>query len=145
MPIPGRQGRSERLVDNASLFVLEQMIADAGGDPHAIYVDQEIWSSYSREVKKWINLTARGLAHAIVATLSVIDLEAVIIDGCFPDYVRDELAKKVALETDKLDLQGIRKPDIEAGSFGSMARAVGAACLPLLEAHSINQNKLLQV
>lgn len=144
MPVPGRRGRSERLVDQASLFVLERMIADAGGDPLGIYVGEQTWHVHAKEVNQWINLTARGLAHAIVATLSIIDLESVIIDGAFPDSVREALTCRTGIETDKLDLQGIRRPDITVGSFGSKARAVGAACLPLLKDHSINHNTFLQ-
>ena len=143
MPVPGRRGRSERLLDNASLFVLERMIATAGGDPLAIYLGEEAWLAHPREVVRWTRLTARGLAHAIVATLSIIDLELVIVDGCFSGAVRDALVSGIEAELDKLDLQGIRRPEIAAGSLGSTARAVGAACLPLSKDHAIDQNALL--
>ena len=79
-----------------------------------------------------------------MATLSIIDLESVIVDGCFPGFVRDELVSRTEVELDKLDLQGIRRPEIVAGSMGATARAVGAACLPLSKDHVIDQNALLQ-
>ena len=144
MPIPGLDGRSERLVDNASLFVLERMIAAAGGDSRAIYTSDHVWRDHPEDVDRWIDLTARGLAHAIVATLSIIDLESVVVDGCFPADVRDTLIERVGAELRKLDLQGIRYPDVSAGSHGSIARAIGAACVPLNKDHSIDQNTLLQ-
>ena len=120
------------------------MIAGAGGDPLTIYLGEKAWRDHPGEVGRWTRLTARGLAHAVVATLSIIDLESVIVDGCFPDFVRDALVSRTEVELDKLDLQGIRRPELVAGSLGSTARAVGAACLPLNKDHSINRNTWLQ-
>jgi hypothetical protein len=43
-----------------------------------------------------------------------------------------------------MDLQGLPIPAISAGHWGSIARAVGAAAMPLNESYSINQNTLLR-
>ncbi|KAG1648947.1 Ribose import ATP-binding protein RbsA 2 [Nymphon striatum] len=72
-------------------------------------------------------MTARGLAHAIVASLSVIDFEIVVIDGTLPPNIKDKIIECTSKETGLLDLQGIAKPEIKAGHFGDLARAVGAA------------------
>ncbi|WP_029065357.1 ROK family transcriptional regulator [Labrenzia sp. DG1229] len=144
MPIPGKNHQSERLVDQASLFVLERMIAEQGGDPRSIYGDATGWTEYGEIVNEWVKMTARGLAYATVSSLSIIDFEAVIIDGNFPEFIRDQIVRETSEQIDELDLQGIRKPEFIPGSCGNLARAQGAASLTLSETYAINQNTLLR-
>lgn len=142
--VPGREQGSDRLIDHASLSVLEGMLRDAGHDPKSLYGDPAQWIAHAEIVEAWLDLAARGIAHAIASSLSIIDFETVIIDGSFPTGVRDKLVAKVEAIFLAMDRQGLSDPTIIAGHWGAIARAVGAAALPLNEGFSIDQNTLLR-
>jgi predicted NBD/HSP70 family sugar kinase len=142
--VPGGAPGADRLIDHASLFVLERMLREAGLDLSAPLDDPEVWLARPEIVDRWLNAAALGMAHAIASSLSVIDFEAVIIDGSFPDWVRAQLVAKVNAAFFAMDLQGLPIPTISAGHLGSIARAVGAAALPLSKSYSVNQNTLLR-
>lgn len=131
MRIPGGAPGQDRLVDHASLSVLERMVADAGDDPLSIYRGPTAWRTHADLVDAWLETTARGLAHAIVSSLAVLDFTDVVIDGAAPPDVRERLVVRVEIALRGLDLQGVRMPTVGAGRFGALARAVGAASLPL--------------
>jgi predicted NBD/HSP70 family sugar kinase len=137
--VPGGSKGSNRLIDHASLIVLERLLREANQDGLA-----DPWTSRPDIVERWIDLSARGIAHAIASSLSVIDFQAIIIDGSFPENVRSALVSRVREEFLSMDLQGLTVPDISAGHFGSISRAVGAAALPLNESYAINQNTLMR-
>ena len=144
MLVPSGDGKFGRLADHASLYVLEQMIIESGGDPELIYVTDTDWSQLGSVIDVWIAQTARSLAYAVVATLSIIDFEAIIIDGSFPKDIKVKITNKVIQEIENLYLEGTLKPKIFSGSYGEVARAIGAASLPLRERYLLNQNTLLR-
>jgi predicted NBD/HSP70 family sugar kinase len=141
--VPGRPGR-DRLVDHASLTVLEEMLRDAGEDPGRVARDSSVWKDCPGPVQAWIEIAAHGLAHAAVSSLALIDFDAVVIDGAFPEHVRRALVAEVNRQLDGMDLQGVLRPDCEAGRLGGMARAIGAATLPMYQDYAINQNTLMR-
>ncbi|TPW27641.1 ROK family protein [Martelella alba] len=138
--IPGGIAGKDRLMDQASLFVLEQAIAETGADPHCIWRDHESWDEFPEAVAAWVSATARGLAAATISSLSIIDFEAAIVDGALPEKLRERLVAAIRAEIDTMDLQGISRPMVEAGRWGSLAKAVGAAALPLAAEYSIAQS-----
>lgn len=143
--VPGGEPGQDRLVDHASLQVLEDMAERAGVDPSRVATDPGFWDDHEDLASRWIAKAGLGLAHATVSALAVIDFEAVVIDGAFPPQVRAALVEAVDRELDGMDLQGVRRPVIEAGHLGAIARAVGAASAILYEDHAINQNTLMRV
>ncbi|MCE0504069.1 MULTISPECIES: ROK family transcriptional regulator [unclassified Roseivivax] len=142
MRVPDEPG-GQRLVDHASLVVLERLLAEAGEDPAALYRDPEAWEAFEPVVGPWILRAARSLAHAIVSTLAVIDVEAVVIDGAMPPGMRARLVREVGRQLDLLDLQGVIRPEVEAGHFGSVARALGAAAYRISADHMVDGSRLL--
>ncbi len=95
MPIPTRHGKAQQLIDEASIFVLENQLRDLGRDPSPLWLDPEDWSGFAGLIDPWVAQTGESLAHAIVAACSVIDFPTAIIDGGFPSDVRHA----VVLET----------------------------------------------
>lgn len=142
--VPGSELGRDRLVDHASLTVLEDMVRRAGIDPEAVTRDPVFWEEHSVLVREWIEIAARGLAHAAVSSLAVIDFEAVVVDGAFPGNIRDALVEAVERQLDVIDLQGVLRPRIEAGRLGGMARAIGAAAVPMYDDYAVNQNTLMR-
>lgn len=143
MPVPGPQG-SEQLIDQASLVVLERRLKSAGLDPSPLWAEAEDWSCFAVHVEAWMDLAARGLAHAIMAAASVIDFEAAMIDGGFPAEIRRRLVERVGEQIERLDSQGIAIPRLEEGTMGALARALGGASLPLFDRYLIDQNTLMR-
>ncbi|MCK2167682.1 ROK family transcriptional regulator [Thalassospira xiamenensis] len=144
MPVPSRSGHPSQLIDQASIFVLEEMLTREGRDPARLWKDPDYWHQLGATLDLWIDHTARGLAIAITSVCSVIDFEAVIVDGGFPTDVCAKIVDATRKATLKLDLQGIATPHIEQGVVGSAARAIGAASLPLFSRYLLDQNVLFK-
>lgn len=142
--VPGGAIGADRLIDHSSLIVLERLLRENGDDPSALSENSDVWTARREIVEQWLGLAAWGIAHAIASSLSVIDFQAVIIDGSLPEGVRSRLVDRTRDVFLSMDLQGLTVPEISAGHFGSIARAVGAAAMPLYEAYAVDQNKLLR-
>jgi predicted NBD/HSP70 family sugar kinase len=102
------------------------------------------WGNIGPELDIWLEQAARFLAQAAVATMSVIDFEAIIIDGAMPANVRASLVKKTREALTRQDLRGLPKFTIEEGSIGSDARAMGAASLSLFANYIIDRDVLFK-
>ena len=133
LPIPASAGgSSHQLIQCASLYLLERQVADTGLDPAQLWQAPDEWHDIGRMLDDWLEETARSLAFATVATISVLDLEAAIVDGDFPPGVRTRLVSLVSERIKEIDRRGLSEIVIREGSIGSRARAVGGASLPLL-------------
>ncbi|HBU97268.1 MULTISPECIES: ROK family transcriptional regulator [Thalassospira] len=144
MPVSSRSGHASQLIDQASIFVLEEMLTRDGRDPAMLWRDPAYWAELGKTLDIWINHTARSLALAITSVCSVIDFEAVIVDGGFPPDVCARIVAATRAAISDLDLQGIARPHIEQGQVGSAARAIGAASLPLFSRYLLDQNVLFK-
>ncbi|MCK7610899.1 ROK family transcriptional regulator [Roseibium sediminicola] len=136
MRVPDQEG-GNRLVDHASLVVLERRLAEAGSAPFEIYENADTWDAFEPQVGNWIADAGRNLAHATVSALSVLDFESVVIDGALPAEVKSRLVAEVRDQLENTDLQGVHMPDIEAGVLGTQARTLGAAAT-LISADYLN-------
>lgn len=144
MRVPNEFG-ADRLVDHASLVILEHMVAEKEpAQVYQIYADNFDWNKYADEVDRWLGRASRSLAHSIVSALAVIDFETVIIDGALPKTIRQRLTRDVERHLDTLDMQGIVRPDIKVGHFGKLARVMGAAASQISTEYMIDQNRLLR-
>ncbi len=139
MRVPEQKG-GNRLVDHASLVVLERSIALAGGDPFALYHQDGDWSEYEPGLSQWIARASKNLVHAIVSSLSVLDFEAAVIDGAFPLAVKQRLVSQTRRRLNETDLQGVYRLDVKAGHIGRNARTVGAAAAFIAAKYMIDQN-----
>lgn len=134
----GPNGESMQLVDMASIHQLELRLREVDLDPRQLWNNPESWHDLSRYVDPWIGQTAQELAKAALSTCSVIDFEAVLIDGAFPETVRAELVSRVRRYVITQDTRGLIPPRIEAGSIGRKARAIGAATRPISAQFMLN-------
>jgi predicted NBD/HSP70 family sugar kinase len=127
----GPNGESMQLVERASIRQLEQRLSEVDIDARQLWTDPESWQTLSRYVDPWLGQTAQELAKAALSVCSVIDFEAILIDGAFPETVRTELVDRVRRYVMTQDTRGLISPKIEAGSIGRKARAIGAATRPM--------------
>ncbi len=144
LPHSAPDGTPQQLIHNASLFVLENQLQAAGLDPMLVARSPEDWEEIGPQIEIWLEQTANSLAFAAVATMSVIDFEAIIIDGAMPANVRAELVRKTRLAVAGHDLRGLPNFSIEEGSIGSDARAMGAASLSLFANYIIDRDVLFK-
>ena len=68
----------------------------------------------------------------LIAACAVIDFEAVLIDGAMPEAIRARLVDRARAELAGLDARGLIRPKVEEGRIGVNARAIGAACSPMI-------------
>ena len=131
LPVRGRDGSTRQLLDVASIFVLENMLKEKGIDPQPLWYSADEWIDFGAPLDLWIGETAAALAQAIIASASIIDFGAAVIDGGFPSWVRKRIVTETIEAVKRLDLQGVIIPDIIEGKVGSHARAIGGASLPI--------------
>lgn len=133
MPI----GRGQ-LINHASLHLLRSSLAEAGcalGDE----------SPQTQTIlAKWRRDAATALAKVVVATVAVLDLKHIIVDGELPATELDALVRAMQGSLTPKRLQGLIRPQIQTGSLGARANCLGAAWLPLNVRYSPAQALLMK-
>lgn len=143
MPVQAPDGRMVQLIDLASIAVLERALVAAGGDAEAIWADPACWQVPAPLLDAWVQGAAQAIAQAVVASLSVIDFAAVVIDGWMPPGIRDRMIAAVRAALAGMDLSGLDRPEIVPGTLGPEARPLGAAALPLTGRFLVDQAAFL--
>jgi predicted NBD/HSP70 family sugar kinase len=146
MPIcPARRLRSkgpQQLIRTASLYTLERALRSDGIDPDILWQKDVDWLRLGAAPRNWLDSAAAGVAQAVAAAAAVVDFDAAVIDGTFPSDMRERFAKRVERYYGELDRQGLSPILIRAGTVGRYARAIGAACLPMLSAFAVDEAAL---
>jgi predicted NBD/HSP70 family sugar kinase len=135
MPIMAKgDGRvAPQLIACASIYQLERRLEAAGIDASSICTTPESWGEFGTQLDIWIEDAASALAYATVAAISVIDFEAIVIDGALPATVRERLIARTAQVFRGLDRRGLSDVEIVSGSIGADAGSIGGAALPLIK------------
>ena len=102
-------------------------VAGAGVDASSIWATPHEWAEFGAALDDWIEETALSLAYASVSAISVIDFEAIVIDGEMPASVRDRLILRTAKAFEALDRRGLSDVEFTAGVIGADAGAIGGA------------------
>jgi predicted NBD/HSP70 family sugar kinase len=140
IPVPGPDGRMRRLIGVASMSTLAQAM-DAAGEPSDHLFEQHLeWHVSDTVLSAWLDAAAEGLASAILSAATLMELEAVLIDGWLPSAIRTEITNRTRAALHRLDLSGVEAPVIREGTVGPEARALGAAAIPLSQRYLIDQN-----
>ncbi len=140
MPVTGSDGMMRRLLSVASASVLSQAMDAAGEPSEQLWEKHEEWTVSPAILTAWMDQASEGLAYAILSAATLLELEAVLIDGWIPTSVRAEIVARTTKALHRLDLAGIDAPIIREGSVGAEARALGAAAIPLSQRYLLDQN-----
>jgi predicted NBD/HSP70 family sugar kinase len=132
MSDPLHPGAYQQVLRTASIHTLGEMLRAAGRDPAVLARNPDDWGDLGAPLERWISDAARALALTIIAAVSIIDFETIVIDGAFPLAVRRRLVEMTRTELAAFDQQGVAPFDVVEGSIGSGAREIGGATLPLL-------------
>jgi predicted NBD/HSP70 family sugar kinase len=83
-----------------------------------------------RFLREWQEDAVAALAQAIVGVVSVVDLNAIIVDGILPTGAHMSTLDMLRSCFSEIAPEGIIQPKILSGTVGANAAAVGAAILP---------------
>lgn len=122
-PVPG----GGQVLDTASVSVLERVL----GRP--LPLEDAAWDLPAATAQEWLDKSATVLSHAALGAVAILDLPLVMIDGAMPPGLRDALVAATAEKLAGMRHYGVTLPDLQAGTLGRRARALGAAALPLDE------------
>lgn len=144
MPVPGGDGRMRRLFDVASLSVLAARMEAAGESADHLWEQPDGWTVSAPVLDGWMTLAAEGLAAAALSAATLLELEAILIDGWMPSAIRAEVTRRTHAALHRLDLAGVSPPAIRQGTVGAQARSLGAAAIPLSQRYLLDQNAALR-
>jgi predicted NBD/HSP70 family sugar kinase len=82
-------------------------------------------------VSQWQDDCADALAQAIIGSIAVVDLEAVIIDGLLPASLLVDTVERVRQCFTEMLPPGLIPPAISAGALGARGSALGASLMPI--------------
>jgi predicted NBD/HSP70 family sugar kinase len=145
VPDPSGSGAPQSLIRCASLYILENMMRKEGADPSMLGRWSKDWREAGSSLDEWIEQATNSLSGAIVSAISVIDFEAIVIDGAFPKSIRSAIVEQTREKFGRLETQGIAPVDIVEGMIGSDARVLGAASLPFLADFSQDRELLFRI
>jgi predicted NBD/HSP70 family sugar kinase len=143
--VPDSDSSAQRLIRRASIYLLENRLQNEGIDSSALRKSPEGWNGLGPALDAWIEQATDSLSMAIGSAISVIDFEAVVIDGACPNWVRSALVERTREKFKKMEMQGVAPVEIVEGQIGSEASVLGAASLPLLAGFSRDRDLLFRV
>jgi predicted NBD/HSP70 family sugar kinase len=132
IPLPASNGRTpKQLLHAASGFVLEQRMSAAGAPAAAAHdhraFDAQLWAV----TEQWLDEACAAIASTVATSTALLDLEAVVIDGEIDRQLAREIIRRTQRELDRIEWEGMVRPQLLEGTIGADARAMGGAILPL--------------
>jgi predicted NBD/HSP70 family sugar kinase len=120
-----------QLLSTASLLGLENLFGEAGLDPLAAYDERATQGQWDAHSTAWVTQAANAIAMAVTNASCLLDLEGVIVDGSCSRALLERLMAGVSAALSRYDWEGVQRPQIQMGTIGPDARALGGALLPL--------------
>ena len=81
---------------------------------------------------------------AVLSATVLVELDALIIDGTFPDWVKAELASAIHGASDIFNWEGVDRPILVERTCGFHARALAGAALPPLSQFAAGHQSLMK-
>ena len=136
--------KAAQLLAVASVITLHRELERLKRDTSALWDPAKPWEGIDDVLPSWIENISWNLAFASVNAVAVTDVPHVVIDGSVPETVRDAIVARTSQMVSELPTAGLEPFVISAGSLGPMARAVGAASIPLYAGFAHDQTVLLK-
>jgi predicted NBD/HSP70 family sugar kinase len=95
-------------------------------------------------IHEWMVDCADSLVFTILSSIGFLDLETVIIDSELPHYLLSELVSMTQRRLDSLEQKNLFIPQVQQGSLGEDAIAIGGAILPLYSHFAPDRTVLLK-
>jgi predicted NBD/HSP70 family sugar kinase len=124
------KGSFEILLRRASVFVLMNHLRVNGVKINRAREIETLGKDAARLVQEWREDAVDALVQAIIGAVSVVDLNAVVVDGILPIGSIERTLDLLRTRFGQVAPEGIIHPRILLGSMGANAAAIGAAILP---------------
>ncbi|MEN9842577.1 MAG: hypothetical protein RLZZ612_406 [Pseudomonadota bacterium] len=135
----------QQLIRHASLWELEQRLREHGLDPSAAYDDRALQGAWQAHTHEWMHSAARALALCIVSGTAFLDVPAVVLDGAAAPALLQGLVDQTKQALSAYNWEGLSvPPQLELGTIGSNARALGGALLPLHTCFALDHDLFLK-
>jgi predicted NBD/HSP70 family sugar kinase len=145
VPYPGAtRPQAAQLLAVASVITLHRELKRLKRDTSALWDPGSKWEGIEDVVPSWIENVSWNLAFASINAVAVTDVSRVVIDGSVPEAIRDAIVARTAQMVAELPTAGLEPFVISAGTLGPMARAIGAASIPLHAGFAHDQTVLLK-
>jgi predicted NBD/HSP70 family sugar kinase len=95
-------------------------------------------------IHEWMVDCADSLVFTILSSIGFLDLETVIIDSELPPYLLSELVSMTRRRLDSMEQKNLFIPQLQQGSLGEDAIAIGGAILPLYSHFAPDRTILLK-
>jgi predicted NBD/HSP70 family sugar kinase len=128
--VPAPEQGLESLLNRASLFGLRRHLAAHGIRLNRVAHLNTVIDQARPYVQEWLDDCADALVFALLSAVSVLDTQAVVIDGQLPSFLLDELVETVRRRIHTQSLSGVFEPQVLRGGVGGNAVAYGGAILP---------------
>ncbi len=142
--VPPASGQPQTLLNRASLFVLRRHINASGIHLRREESLSKVMDLARPQVQEWMDDCADALVFALLSAASLLDLEAIVIDGELPRYLVDELVEMVGRRMGNAGISGIFAPRILSGHIGADAVSRGGAILPFYADFAPDKSVLLK-
>jgi predicted NBD/HSP70 family sugar kinase len=129
--VPKPTGKFEVLLHRASIYTLVHHLRYNGFQITRVRDLEPMPTAAQELVSEWQDDCADALAQAIVGTIAVVDLEAVVIDGLLPQSLLSDTVQRVRNCFTEMLPPGLIPPIIRAGALGSRGSALGASLMPV--------------
>lgn len=129
--VPPPRGPFEILLRRASVYVLTHHLRSNGVPIRRVHELEALGAKAEPYLTEWIADCADALAQAIIGAVSVIDVNAIVIDGIMPPPILQRTVKAVSDRFEAILPDGLVAPRIVIGTIGPRAAPIGAAILPL--------------
>jgi predicted NBD/HSP70 family sugar kinase len=123
----------EQLLSRASLYSLIEHANKNGLDLDLAGLESITCTETNKCLDEWIEDCSQALAQCFIGIWSLIDIEAIVLDGALPKSVLNRIIDTTLMHVNSFNIEGIITCDVKLGELGSMAQSIGAACLPVLK------------
>lgn len=127
---PDTQGWTS-FVDRASINSLLRHLQFYGAHIQHIAQLPEVMDEHRVLIHDWMLDCADSIVFVIHSSIGLLDLEKIIIDSDLPHYLLSELVDMIKRKLDKTARRNLFIPELQQGTLGLDAMAIGGAILPL--------------
>ena len=124
-------GPFDILLHRASIYVLMRHLRMNGVTINRVRDIQDQDANIQRLVLEWQIDCAEALAQAIIGSIAVVDVDALVIGGILPQRLLEETTTLIEQKFLALIPAGLVAPKIYTSQLGAFAAAYGASLLPM--------------
>lgn len=121
----------EQLLSQCSLLSLQSEFDKQQLGISVYELTDSQFTAHNRLVQPWLEKAAEAISIAMHNSLSLLDMQAVIIDSPLPSKALEQLKQLSIAAFSRLDNRGLRSCDVGLGVCGEKAQSIGSAQLAL--------------